>query len=363
MLNTKVAKAFFTLLRSGLWNKPIDSEDIFPLSDSEWAEVFEISTRQTVVGIVFDGIQNLPSEKCPPKEIHIKWLLTTEKISHRNIKMNEIIAQQYAFFSKNGIYPVLLKGQSLAIYYENPLRRISGDIDWWFQSKKDFKKASELLIKHGIHPKYTAGYSNIYTWRGIEIDNHSKLFDIHNPLCFSLLNSLKSSEKNNYIKLDICGEKVLTLSPFLQILQVNTHILKHLLSFGIGIRQLCDIAIIYQNYQGEMDGLYQNKIYKKLKIINWIYSLHDTLIKYIGINENYLPFETRKQQKTDWMMRDIYKSGNFGFYNEKYYDIKSNERKNKNRMILSNIIKYFPLAPMESVSFPLVHLFSRLIKK
>jgi hypothetical protein len=37
-------------------------------------------------------------------------------------------------------------------------------------------------------------------------------------------------------------------------LQVNAHILKHLLSFGIGIRQLCDAARLYKTYHNQVDG-------------------------------------------------------------------------------------------------------------
>jgi len=363
MLKTKVAQAFFTLLRSGLWNKPVDSEECFPLSEPEWRKVFEVSIQHTVEGIVFDGIQKLSSGKFPPKEIHIKWLLLTEKISQRNTQMNEIIAEQNAFFSKNDVYPVLLKGQSLAVYYDNPSRRVCGDIDWWFQSRKDFKKANELLNKRGIRPESTAGYSNVYQWKTFEIDNHIKLFDLHNPFCFRYLNALKSLEKNQFIRLDINGEKVLTLSPFLQILQANAHILKHLLSFGIGIRQLCDIARLYQNYHDKINGLYQKQVYKRLKIIKWIYLLHEVLVEYIGICENYLPFKSYKTQKADWMMADIYKSGNFGFYDSKYHDMNSHKRKNKKRKILNQQIKYFPYASMETVSFPLVHLLSSVVKK
>jgi len=363
MLKTKVSGAFFALLRAGLWNKPVDSEECFPLSDTEWKKVFEISVQQTVQGIIFDGVQKLSSKKLPPKEIHIKWLLITEKIGRRNLQMNEIIAEQYSFFSKNGIYPVLLKGQSLAVCYDDPLKRVCGDIDWWFQSKKDFDNANKLLNKIGIYPKFTAGFSNVYWWKTFEIDNHVKLFDLHNPLCFRYLNDLKSLEKNNYVRLDVHEERVLTLSPFLQILQVNAHILKHLLSFGIGVRQFCDIARLYHSCYDKKNELFPKKVYKKLRIIKWINILHEVLVRYIGLDENNLPFELYDSQKSDLMVKDLYRSGNFGFYDEYYYDLKLHKRMNKNKKIFSQMVKYFPYAPIESVSFPLVHFFSGLMKR
>lgn len=71
MLEDKVAKAFFTLLRAGLWNKSIDAIDCFPMSKAEWEALFRISVQQTVEGIVFDGIQMLSSGLLPPRELNI----------------------------------------------------------------------------------------------------------------------------------------------------------------------------------------------------------------------------------------------------------------------------------------------------
>jgi hypothetical protein len=57
-------------------------------------------------------------------------------------------------------------------------------------------------------------------------------------------------------------------------------------------------------------------IYTKLKIIKWINLLHVVLVKYTGLPEEYLPFPTEINKSADWMMEEIWKSGNFGFHDE-----------------------------------------------
>ena len=363
MLEDKVAKAFFTLLRAGLWNKSIDSIDCFPLSKADWDTLFRISVQQTVEGIVFDGIQMLSSDLLPPREMHIKWLVRVEKIEQRNRWMNDILAEQVAFFSKESIQPILLKGQGLAICYENPGRRVCGDIDWYFQTTDEFYKADRLLAKYGIVTEATAGYSSFYLWRDCEIDHHQKLFDIHNPFLSGYLQHLQQHEKNLSVIISIQKEEVVLPSPLLHMLQVNAHILKHLLSFGIGIRQLCDAARLYKTYHNEVEGTVLKTVYTKLKIIKWIELLHEVLVKYIGLPKENLPFPLERNQSADWMMEEIWKSGNFGFHDERYQQENSGKREGTKRRLWSSFIKYVPYAPMEALSFPLVHFYSGLVKK
>ncbi|MCT4137929.1 nucleotidyltransferase family protein [Elizabethkingia anophelis] len=363
MLEDKVAKAFFTLLRAGLWNKSIDAIDCFPMSKAEWEALFRISVQQTVEGIVFDGIQMLSSGLLPPRELHIKWLVRVEKIEQRNRWMNNILAEQVVFFSKENIQPILLKGQGFAICYENPGRRVCGDIDWYFRTTDEFYKADKLLAKYGIVTEATAGYSSFYFWRDCEIDHHQKLFDIHNPFLSGYLQNLQKKEANFSIRTSIEKEEVILPSPLLQMLQVNAHILKHLLSFGIGIRQLCDAARLYKTYYGQVDGNTLKAVYTKLKIIKWINLLHVVLVKYTGLSEEYLPFPTEINKSADWMMEEIWKSGNFGFHDERYQKESSGKREGTKRRLWSSFIKYVPYAPMEALSFPLVHFYSGLVKK
>ena len=63
---------FLELLRAGLWGKPANAE-LF--KETDWKAVVRIAVAQTVQGIIADGIETLPKELWPPKELTMKLLM------------------------------------------------------------------------------------------------------------------------------------------------------------------------------------------------------------------------------------------------------------------------------------------------
>ncbi|MFE7085348.1 nucleotidyltransferase family protein [Sphingobacterium spiritivorum] len=360
MIKDKVTAVFFKLLRSGLWNTPIDENNSLLLSDEEWEALFVLCVNQTVEAIVFDALERLNPSFLPPKHILLKWVVRVEKIVQRNMVMNSVINEQIALFEKSGIHAVLLKGQGLATLYENPDSRTCGDIDWYFSNEKEYTIACKLIRDMQLEISQTAGYSACYVWKGIETDHHQRIFDIYNPFCRSFLKKLEKNEYKNNIHVRAKDSTWTLPAPVLNILQVNTHILKHQLSFGIGLRQLCDAARLYYVHHHYLDGAYLKKVYTKVGIIRWIYLLHDILHRYIGLPKDYLPFDTLPGYPADWMMTDMLRSGNFGFHDHKFRTDNDQQtfRKSKTQKIAGNFFKYLRYAPMEAISFPLVQLYS-----
>ncbi|EEI93410.1 hypothetical protein HMPREF0765_0986 [Sphingobacterium spiritivorum ATCC 33300] len=360
MIKNKVTEVFFKLLRSGLWSTPVDQDNAFSLSNEEWEELFVLCVNQTVEAIVFDAFEHLNSSFLPPKEVLIKWVVRVEKTKQRNTVMNSVINEQLALFQKSGIQAILLKGQGLATLYDNPDSRTCGDIDWYFSNEEEYNMACQLVQNMQIEIYKTAGYSTCYVWKGIETDHHQRIFDIYNPFCRSYLKELENKESRNNIHVRAKDSTWTLPAPVLNILQVNSHILKHQLSFGIGLRQLCDAARLYYVHHHYLDGVYLKKVYTKVGIIRWIYLLHDILHRYIGLPKDYLPFDTSPKYPADWMMADMLRSGNFGFHDHKFQTDNDQQtfRKSKTQRIAGNFFKYVQYAPIEAISFPLVQLYS-----
>ncbi|MDF2514770.1 MAG: hypothetical protein K0R59_66 [Sphingobacterium sp.] len=362
MVEKREVCVFFSLLRAGLWNIPFDRMDCLPLSETEWEAVYQCSLRHTVEGILFDGIQQLDHLSRPSKPLLLKWMVRVEKIRQRNNWMNEAIREQQLFFNQNGLNPILLKGQGAAHCYVNPDRRISGDIDWYFETSADYNKASILLENIGLHLELTTAYSTIYNWKGCQVDQHARLFDIHNPFLKNYLSKLECAQEGSKITISSGDSDVSLLSPLIQIVQTNAHILKHLLSFGVGIRQLCDAARLYYHYKNQFDPLMLKKIYQKLSINRWIDLLHQLLVNFLGLPQDRLPFPLKGVDEAEWMMEDILKAGNFGFYDNDHVKSQKGqlfERKSASKKIWNNFWKYLPYAPMEAISFPVAHFFTK----
>lgn len=61
-----VEKQFFSLLRAGLWDLDVDTS-LFE-EPIDWQTILEMGRKQTVLGVLADGIAKLPSESRPSKK-------------------------------------------------------------------------------------------------------------------------------------------------------------------------------------------------------------------------------------------------------------------------------------------------------
>lgn len=356
-MTQKLHKVFFTLLCAGLWER-IPSEDYFPINESEWEQIYRIACMQTVEGIVYDGLIRLPVDKLPSTLLLVKWTVRIDYIERKNREMNRIINELEELFTQNNLNPCLMKGQGVAACYVNPLHRVCGDIDWYF-TYTDFKKANKLISDRGICIKNEAGFSVSYIWKGVAIEHHYRMFDLHNPLLQGYSKQLVVEEdgKSGFICLE--GRNIKIPSPLLMHVQVNAHILKHMLAFGIGLRQLCDSArICYMRHNINRDKL--EEIYCRAGIFRWIQLLNNVMVKDLDMPSECLPFSLDEGEKADWMMEDILCSGNFGFY-DKRWNTKSKpwiKREKAWKQVGRRLYRYAPYAFSEAFWFPVMQLYS-----
>ena len=124
---------FFELLRSGIGT---GSELSATPTATQWEELFELSKRQTLVGIAFTGIEKLPAAQRPPKELLLKWYNHCQIIEKQNKVLNRQAVAVAKKFKEEGFGNIILKGQGIATLYPNPLRRTPGDIDIWLDTDR-----------------------------------------------------------------------------------------------------------------------------------------------------------------------------------------------------------------------------------
>lgn len=356
---------FFQLLRIGLWNNGALITKS-PLTAEDWSKIYSIAINHTLDGLIYDSFAFLTPEQLPPSTLRMKWAIRIDQIERHNALMNTVIANQYKDFCEQGLSPILQKGQGVAQYYITPEHRICGDIDWYFEDR-GYKQARNFLKKKSITINDTAGFSLDYDWKGIHIEHHKLLFDVRNPLKSGYLNKIQKVYKEKQQTLAIQEVPVKLLAPELQLLQVNSHIFKHLITFGIGLRQFCDSARLYHKTASQVDQQSLKKIYQDAGILGWTHLLHLLLVKYLGLPQADLPFPYPTDLDADWMLDEIWYSGNFGFHDERFEQGKVKSqislRPEGTRRLWSNFMRYFKYAPQEVLFFPFVQLYSRITSK
>ena len=83
----------------------------------EWKEVYDLARRQTLTGIAFCGVQGLPEEQRPPRQMLMKWYMAAEQIRRKNEQMDRRTLAVANKFAEEGFPGVVLKGQGVAQLY------------------------------------------------------------------------------------------------------------------------------------------------------------------------------------------------------------------------------------------------------
>lgn len=363
-MENRLKDIFFQLLRIGLWGKESLILDA-PLTERDWLQLRSYAMNHTVEGLIYDSFTHLKEDQLPPLSLRIKWTVRVDQIERHNTKMNEVIASQYTAFTNQGLKPILQKGQGVAECYDIPKHRMSGDIDWYFENK-GYENARTIIKEKKLNVRDTAGFSLDYDWNGIHIEHHKKLFDIGNPFKYNYLQKLQLKYRHRQQELLINEVPIKLLAIELQVFQVNAHILKHLIFFGIGLRQICDSARLYHTVASQIDTEELKKIYKDTGILKWTHLLHIILVKYLGLEKEKIPFPYPEKWNADWMMDEIWQSGNFGYHDKRYEDGKVTAvslQPDGAYRLWACFKMYFRYAPLEAFFYPVMQAYSRFFGK
>lgn len=318
---SRTEQQFFALLRSGLWDSPIE-ESLFA-GDTDWPAVLKIASMQTVSGIIFDGISKLSKNLQPPTTIMRRLYPRVVRIEQSHELLNERLIRIISLLQSEGIHPILLKGQGVAQNYPNPVRRQCGDIDLYI-GKKDFKRACELVNGWGIvADEEIERYRHYhFNWEGVAIELHRIVEEHPNPF--------RNKRFQYWIEYYLQKDKLKTwnlhntavlLPPVnFNALYVFNHAFLHFISEGIGFRQLCDWVMYLHLYHEQID---RSELMKDLRVFGLLrawqifgcIAVHD-----LGLAKEKFPFYTDKFRKKSQnkILEDILLVGNFGHYDPKW---------------------------------------------
>lgn len=304
-------KAFFSLLRAGLWNDHTPDTALFD-SDTNWNEIFVLSMQQTVIGLIWDGMAKLPAQLQPPRKVKLHWYTYVLKVEQGNEEINASVAEIVAVYQNNGLHPVLLKGAGLAALYPNPLHRCAGDMDVYI-GEKDYDTANRIAQSIGyVMGAESCQHSHMDRGRMV-VENHRKMVTIFSQTLQSeFLQQLDEWYPHGAEMVKINGQEIPVPPAHFNVLFVFLHMYKHFIQMGVGLRQLCDWAILLNhtelkdiNVEGCMKG--------------WQY-LGLFLVEYLGLDATKLPY-CNPAMRTEMEMAKamIMNDGNFGFNETDFY--------------------------------------------
>lgn len=312
---------FWTLLQAGLWGRE-PKEITEKISKGQWLEIGSTAKKQTVLTLIFDGILMLPKLLQPEEDIRRQWMLYAIKIEQIHRKQNHVLAELAKRFEDEKLKVMLLKGESNAIFYDNPLRRQCGDIDL-FVGRKNYQRACDLVRQWKIADEGTEWENNKhleFKWDKVPIEIHrivatpfSKKFSmIMIPWGEDVLNDTKEQ----FIPKDE-STSVYMAPPEFNPIYLFYHLLNHFLTRGVGLRQLCDFArYLHVNAK----TINRNRLKKDLQLLGLFLpwkAFGYLLVHQIGLPQDEFPFyDVKMKRKSARIWTLIEEEGNFGKYSQ-----------------------------------------------
>lgn len=310
----KTQQYLFSLLRLGLWGRDAMKE----FRDVDWGQVLTLATEQVVMGIVLDGMERLKGEAMPDKGMKLKWIGLSMQIERQNQKVNNTLCKLWGRLQEMGLSPVLMKGQAFAANYPVPLHRQSGDIDIYFKHRGECEKA--VVWAKSIDMAAASSFENVrerkhFTFMiedvTVELHYYMCLFD--SPRLHRRLQNIIDEEfgKEKPFSSVIEGWAYETVPPTLSVLHQIIHISRHLLEAGIGLRQICDLALYIDKYHTQIDAIRLQEYLEELQLSTIAAALGDLLVCCFGLDRRKIPFPVCGVH-TGFILQEIFEGGNFG---------------------------------------------------
>lgn len=336
MMDRKVNTYFFELLQVAIENR--DSLSHVP-SPEEWEEIYEISKKQTLVGIAFKGVEKLPQEQLPPGRMVRQWYMKADKIKTQNEAINLECAKTCYLLTKMGFQSCIIKGQTNIKNYglsKSPLKgdlqtphfedgqeggnigwyRTPGDIDVWVWSKTG--KVSDVIsfftAKHkNADPHYHHLDCSITGETETEVHYRPSWMSApwKNNVAQKFFNLHKSDIERYPVALPN-GRKTFFYVPSIEFDAVYqlVHIYRHLFYEGIGLRQILDYYMVlsHLNDKQRTDAF---QILNALGMKTFTAATMYVLQEVFAMQDKYL-LCSPNEKEGQFLLTEIMLAGNFG---------------------------------------------------
>ena len=253
----------FEILRSELWGTSLSFSQ---LSHNEFEELMEMAGEQTVTGLVGDSLikNGVKLEREDALGLYAKM----KAIEKANARVNENLVSFVNFMERKEIDYIIVKGQVAGSLYPNPNARMSGDVDLYFVGDNYTK------IKGLVEQRLGKQLSKLSDGKHVEFEVNGVIFELHNKL--SRLATRKHQEywdqmiDNAILKgtdtVNINGKDIKTLSATYNAMYIFVHLFYHMTASGVGLRQLCDWAMVLNRTHPNPPCLGRESILQKVII-------------------------------------------------------------------------------------------------
>ncbi len=277
-----------SLLRLGLDKRELLPDlSILRSEGKQWNELYRLASLQGILAIVWDGLQKLPPELQPPRELRLRWAYNVEQIERRYENQRRAASRLAELFAAEGIRTVVLKGLAVGALYPVPAHRPCGDLDCFLCG--DYERGNRLAEIAGAEVKRDFYKHSHIVFRGLTVENHQ--------FCTAIRGSRRAKDFERYLQrllamrpLEHLPDSSLLVPPAdFNALFLIKHALSHFLTEGISLRHLCDWAVFIDREGANVDWAAFRKVAAEHQLLRFAEILSDLSVRYLGVETNPLP--------------------------------------------------------------------------
>ena len=325
---------FFELLQVAIGNR---KELTHTPTAEEWSELYTLAQRQTLVGIAFRAVEQLPEAQRPPKALLMQWMMATERIKALNTDLDRKAQAVANKFLSEGFPSVILKGQGISKLYilrdnvnenDNCLLdgelsifnsqfsiqeyRTPGDIDIWLHGAR--KDILRYVRRHVPDCKPVYHHVDFPVIEGLDIEVHFMPSWMNSPVTNRRLQRWFRSFNFQFSIFNY--KEIPSPNSAFNRIYILVHIYRHLFHEGIGLRQLLDYYFVLHQGFTEEERAETMRMLCSLKMERFTAAVMWVLQEVYGMDDRYL-LTTPDEWEGRFLLNEIMMAGNFGHYDER----------------------------------------------
>ena len=301
----------FQLLRQSMG---LEEQKDFAATAEDWHWLHEEANRQSLTGVIYGAVAQLPASQQPTMELLIQWICEADVINGKNELLNQESARLTKLFGEAGRRTAILKGQANARLYPDKFLREPGDIDIWVEGGRD----SVLALLQ------TDTFASLTGNKKLKPENHEVLLhsnenkvsiEVHFRPSSGNFNPFTNRRLQQWLNAEIMNTEVVEEGFNVPSMKFNlmmqlAHIQRHFFELGIGLRQICDYFMLLRNSSEEDRRLVAAHL-KGFGLRETARALMWVLGEMLQLDRALMLCEP-DSYRGEWMLRVIMEGGNFG---------------------------------------------------
>lgn len=279
-------------------------------SEEEWNAIYTFAKQQRLVAFCFSGVECLPKQQQPPRDLFMAWLGQAYFSKKRYLQHREVIAHLGNFYARHNILVMLLKGYGLSLDWPIPNSRQPGDIDIFLFGK--WQQADTLISRElSIKIDNSHHHHTVFDFEGEQVENHYDFINVHSHWGNKAIEA--RFKELAITKGDEILPNIYLPNPNLNALFVVRHCAIHFAAGEMNFRQILDWVFLVRRWHDKIDWAVFWEDTLKMGMLPFVQALDEIAIEYLGMNKKIFHLFSEMKPDTSLANRILYDTLNPAF--------------------------------------------------